>query len=508
MQSVAAAFTAEGRARSRQVSGKTLVSWKRDLSTNRMFTIGVSSIGGDDYIAGPAGVQSAWNKYYYFDESAYAMDIDYERALDMPLGGVSKSLADVRLDNTSGRFIPDYMGGRSELFTALDPGKPIIINSGFKVNGVDQTIPQFVGVLNKSPKVSTRHKTVELQAVDFVEHLSNRYVDDTAMFTGLRTDQVIENILSGLGFATAQYELDTGINTIPFALFERGTKFVDIIDEVTAAEMGHFYQDEEGVLRFENRQHWDDSVFATTLFTADVLEAEAPNEDHLINVVEIESKPRSKQPLQLIFQLSSSLEILAGETRELFVNFDDPMIEIQDPVWVANTASDGSGSAVTNITLVIAGEFATAAKYLFKNNTAATAYITQLTINGRPAKVLEEIYYRAQDDSSVTAYDERPVRINNNYIQSQSWARSFASLLLDTFSEPENLIKLTIRARPELQMGDLVSWGGHYWRIFSIKTQLSPSSGFVQELSLLQRPGATYFRIGVSSIGGTDAIAP
>lgn len=44
------------------------------------------------------------------------------------------------------------------------------------------------------------------------------------MFTGLRTDQVIEQILQNLGYATSQYELDYGINSIPFGLFDIGSK--------------------------------------------------------------------------------------------------------------------------------------------------------------------------------------------------------------------------------------------------------------------------------------------
>lgn len=65
-------------------------------------------------------MQSAWNKYRYFDESDYVLDIDYEREFNTPLAGVSKSLADVRLDNTSGRFSPHYIGGQ---FGAVHSGR-------------------------------------------------------------------------------------------------------------------------------------------------------------------------------------------------------------------------------------------------------------------------------------------------------------------------------------------------------------------------------------------------
>ena len=81
-------------------------------------------------------------------------------------------------------------------------------------------------------------------------------------------------------------------------------------------------------------------------------------------------------------------------------------------------------------------------------------------------------------------------------------------MILNDFSDPENLQVITIRAIPELQLFDLISWQGRYWRIFDIKATIDPSVGFVQELTLLQRTIKTYFRIGISTIGGDDKISP
>jgi hypothetical protein len=81
-------------------------------------------------------------------------------------------------------------------------------------------------------------------------------------------------------------------------------------------------------------------------------------------------------------------------------------------------------------------------------------------------------------------------------------------MLLDDFSTPENIQRITIRAVPELQLGDLISWQGRYWRVYDIKSTLDASSGYIQEILIMQRTIASYFRIGISTIGGTDKIAP
>jgi hypothetical protein len=219
---------------------------------------------------------------------------------------------------------------------------------------------------------------------------------------------------------------------------------------------------------------------------------------------------REKQPAQPIWQLSSSIEIAAGSSEEVFISFQDPVLEAYSPSgYLANSDSNGSGTDLSSsVTVQVFDSFAQAAKIRFYNSAATPAFITSLIIYGRPAKVTSEVYYREQRDLSVTAYEERPVVIDNPYIQNKSWAQSYAGLILNDYADGESLQNIKIRALPELQFGDLVSWQGRYWRVYGIRTVVSSAEGFIQELNLLQRDLITYFRIGISSIGSVDQIAP
>lgn len=523
MQTVTSAFTAEERDSVRSIAQNLQVSWKR-FSTlgSRTFTIGVSTIGGNDVIGINPGAIGSPSNYKYFDETDYVTSLAWERGLNMPIGGLNKALAEAVLDNTSGRFTPRYMGGQSELFTAILPRRPMIINAGFEISGVDEVIPQFAGIFTKQPNVDMRRREVRIQAADYIDFFKNRFLDNEVMFTGQRTDQVYEDLLVSLGLSTAQYDLDMGINTIPFGIFPRGTSFAHIFHQLAEAENGNFYQDESGIFRFENRQHWDSSPHNTVsriVLTGQVIEAETPSEDHIINVVEINANVRNKQPEQVIFNLNAfdSIYLAANEVTEVFVNFEDPILAMitpseggQDSFFIANTADDGSGTDMTSsVSIVRVDQFAEAAKLHIRNSSTTTnVYITSLVISGRPAKIERELYYRAEDDSSLTAYEERKLTVENDFIQNETWAESLAQMILDDYAEIENLQRITIRAMPSLQLGDLVSWQGRYWRIFNIKTRLSPSEGFIQELMLLQREIRTYFRIGISTIGSEDRISP
>lgn len=521
MQSVDAAFTAEARDEVRSIAQNLQVSWKAESTLGSVtFTIGVSTIGGNDIIGANPGSIGSPGIYRYFDESEYVMSLAWERGLNIPTGGLSKAYAEADLDNTSGRFTPRYMGGTSELFTSILPRRPFIINAGFDLPP-ESTVPQFSGIFDRTPEVSVRDKMIRVHGSDYVDFFQSRYLDQTIMFTGLRTDEILVNLAEQLGMSTSQYDFDYGINLIPFGIFDAGTKFASIFHQLAEAENGQFYQDESGIFRFENRQHWDTAPYTdvqSIVLTSQVLEAEAPSDDHLINVVEIHGAVYEKQPSQILFSLPAltSITIPANGSVERFFEFQDPVLELVAPTagggvsfYVANSEPDNSGTALTSsITVSNMGIFSKSVKYSFTNSSSSTAYLTQLVLSGRAAKRVSDLYYRDQDDSSVTAYQERILRVYNDYIQNPSWAASYSRMILNDYSDIENLQKITIRALPQLQLGDLISWQGRYWRIYDIKTKLHPGIGFVQELTMLQRTITSYFRIGISTIGGSDKIAP
>lgn len=426
----------------------------------------------------------------------------------------------------SGRFTPDYMGGNSELFTSILPRRPAIISAGFNYDGIDNVIPQFSGIFDKNPAVNMRDRTVALSMADYIDFFQNRYLDRTLMFTAQRTDQVIETLFSQLGMSTAQYELDYGINIIPFGLFEKKSRFSDVMQELVQAENANLYQDEVGVFRFENRQHWDSSPHTDVqriITTSQVIDFHMPGDDHIINVVEVKSNVRKKQANQKLYELTGTEIIPASGTLDVFVDFTDdygalPVLSIDTPVYItsattslyATNVSD-TGDGITNnasISLKSMSTFATSAKLTFQNTSSTPTFLTQLELWGRPAKVDTVIDERQERQLSTTAYEERPLTIENNYIGSESWAKSYGQMILNDFAFPENLMYMTIRAIPELQLGDLISWQGRYWRVYDIKSTLDASSGFIQELSLLKRDITSYFRIGISTIGGSDQIAP
>lgn len=515
MQSVSAIFTAEEKSLSRNISQNLQISWHLQSTLgNKTFTIGVSTIGGNDVIGLTPGSIGSPSNYRYFDESAYAQSMNWERGYNLPQGGIAQGMAETILDNTSGRFLPSFMGGKSELFTAIQPRRPIIINAGFNIAGASSIIPQFSGLLSKQPAIDVKNRQVTLQAADFLSYFQNIEISDSPMYTGITTDQAIKKMFILQGMSTAQFRLDPGINTIPFFYYDTSANYLsDVLNTLVQSENGHLYQDETGIFRFENRQHWDSAPYTQVqkiITTSMVIDAQAPNDDHIVNIVQVDVNTLEKQSGATLYTLSTPIVLEPGNNT-VMVNFANPTMQANAPTYAANANSDGSGSDMTgNVSITSTNVYAQSATYTFHNSSATVAYLTSMTITGRqaiPANNTTQII-ESRDNESVTAFQEQILTINNPYIQNPSWAASLGQVIANTYGKPESLQIITIRAIPELQIGDLISWQGIQWRIWDIKAKLDPSTGFIQDLSLLKRDtSATYFRIGISTIGSLDRIA-
>ena len=81
--------------------------------------------------------------------------------------------------------------------------RPTIINAGFNVDGVDQVLPQMVGLNEKPMRVNMRSKAAQLAGYDFVSFLRNSLPDHQIMATAQRSDQIISSVLTDLGFTNS-----------------------------------------------------------------------------------------------------------------------------------------------------------------------------------------------------------------------------------------------------------------------------------------------------------------
>lgn len=511
MKSVSSQLTEASKKALRRPLGAVSVAWEREVSEGVFFTIGTSTIGGDDIIKSSGSDMADIFLYNYTDETNYLISLELEQYFNEPLASYGRAICDIVLSNVSGRFDPDGV-----LAGYIKTARPIKASIGFN-SDVTKTVQKFIGELQEYPEIKTKDKTITLRALDYAQTIWNYPVEDTEMYTDKRSDELIQLLLESAGVPDDQMSLEPGVNIIPFAFFETGQTIGDIIAKICEAEMGRFYLNEEGIFVFENREHWG-RVSPTPFLIDDsfVIDESDISKDDIINSVEIKGYPRAVQDNQIVWQLDGSREIKSGETLELWTNYDDPMYSVDTPsgggatsTFTANATSDGTGVDLTaSIVVSDIDNFAKSSKITFTNNASVTAFLTELKIWGEPAKITSEIYRKETDATSISEFSEKVLKIDNDYIQTNDFARAMAKIILEDRKSRSSYKKLTIRGLPQLQLGDLVSRNDETYNISRIKTKLSGNSGLLQEITLIKKTIETYFTIGVSTINGMDKIAP
>lgn len=495
--------------------------WRALMSFDRIFlpgldffTIGVSTIGGEDIIKGEGDVIQEWDKYQYADYTDRIISMEWQRQVD-PVSSVSLAMADFELNNYDKMFTPHQP--TSPIKEYILPYRPVKLFAGFGT----EAIPCFIGLTEKMPVIDEKKKTVKFHAIDFLYSLMNRPLDETVMLENVRTDEALDELFQVAGLSATQYDLDIGFNIISFVYFEKGTKLGTAIGELIEAEMGRILMSEAGVIQFKNRQNFSNVPLYTFDKTNNIIDIQTKKQDEIYNVIEIIANVREVQAKQKYWELQQAIAIPGNSSIEIWADYEDPVTSVDNPAYITgattslftvNTEEDGSGDAdAMNVTLTDIDKFAKSTKLTFTNASAQARYITTLELFATPAKVVKQIYVREADDVSIAKYDERVLRIENNFINNETEAQSKAKIMLADHSSYGDIQQIEVKGNFALQLDDPISIevDGVYdtYVITKILNRIMAGK-FTQILNVKKKEFQTYFTIGVSTIGGDDVIAP
>lgn len=503
MQVVTNKFHQLASARNRPVSFRVFMSLNKVYDDDiTFFTLDTSILDGGDFLQGTTSIVQEWDKYLYEDFSQRVISVEWQKEETIPYSFVM-SMADVVFDNHDDMFTP---GTSQNYADDILPRRPIRILSGFD----GECVPCFIGLTEGMPEIDEKNKTAKFHCIDFINFLYEQKLTEAVIYQDKRTDEIIDALLQLVGLSPTQYSLDEGVLTVPFAYFEKDTKFGDAIKDLMIAECGTFFLDETGVIRFRNRQNFND----TSQFTynrGNVTDFKTRTESDIINVVEITSKVREVQSTTNIFELSSPILVPANDTVVKFFDYQDPVTTVATPTYEAYANSDGTGTDLTaNISIDSQYNFSKASKITFENSGGTNAYITNLQINGTPAVVTKEIFVREENATSITKYEEQLFSIESEYIQTEDEARTIALVLLNYYSEYGSIYELTGQGSPALQLNDQVhvDLGTPQTDYAVQKIYCSMNNGFTQRINVRVRVDLDYFTLDTSTLDGGDVLSP
>lgn len=462
----------------RKIRVKVRASWLKVADLSTVYAIvGSSLVDGPNLVQGQSTIITNSDLFSYMDESAHAMRIDYDRKIDEPRGGTFHAIADVLLDNIGGRFTPLK---NATIGTAIEARRPFKVSIGFDAGGVDRMVQVIVGLTAERPRLSRSARQVEIQVYDYITFIDNANLE-AAIYEDMRTDEIIESILVDLGFGSSQYMLDVGINTIPFAWFDKDKRAGVRIRELCESEEARFYQDENGILRFENRNHWANYPHQTTVRTidsGDILSDEDDVSTKIINRAIVIAKPRKVDAATGdIWSLQGNPSILPGQSLTVWAAFFDtqggqnklPVSEITTPAsgtdYAGNTLANGTGTDRTASLSVAVTNFVESAKIVITNNHGSdTVFLTLdvansigMKLRGKAARVTQAIQAVVEDADSINKFEPQEHTLGNDLIQTREIAETIATNLVNKYKDPMSRRIIRIPGIPHLQLGDLLN---------------------------------------------------
>lgn len=325
-----------------------------------------------------------------------------------------------------------------------------------------------------------------------------------------------------------QRVFDVGLQYIPVAWWGGNSALYEI-KIACESESARFYSDEQGILRFENRQHYNvNSQYKSSVWLfnfnnqIDLKYLGKPSD--IINKVIIKLKPRKIQSEKTIWQYGFTPLIEGGETKTIWADFTDPVpttsTGLVTPVattdYTAHDNEDGSGTVRTADLSITVTKFSTSAKLEIENTSGTDLYLTFLKLRGTPAEESDESRIIYEDTDSIAKYDVQLLEIENKYMADEGYAQTLAEQLVEWYKSPIRRLILKNRAIPQLQIGDMVTVTNEYtginylMRITKLKEQLS-SEGLNQEIhtrAITPFELLDFFTINISSIESEDVIAP
>jgi hypothetical protein len=346
----------------------------------------------------------------------------------------------ITLDNYDRRYDP--YNEASPLYPNVDTGRFIWLF----VRAGDVVYNLFQGTVQDIIPSGDR---VQITAEDGLRWLMDQQVS-SGIYQNTTADAAIGAVLDAAKWPWAR-SLQAGADVLDY-WWARGRSASEEIRSLADSEFGRAYVNASGALVFLNR-------FASQAVVATVDQSQALRDVALPqpweirrNIVEVQSNPISELALADIWTASTEYAVDAGTSIEIFVQFQDPAINVLQPEAVTDftafSLTDGEGDDLTSSVSVTATIFAETAQLTIQNNGAQLAYLNLLKLRGNP---LFSSTVRSQ--ATGTGYDRRPrlLSMDLEWQQDIYNPAGFAADVLALLGNVRELPVLQIESRPELQ---------------------------------------------------------
>lgn len=399
----------------------------------------------------------------------------------------------ITINNKSKQFSPmggDAVRGLSTL-TGWNKGAKIRVRGVYEFRNEEIWTGRIASI--DSDDLNWGNEQVRVMATDYMTVPTNYPMKGAAIGLNKRIDEAVTTILTRLSLQPEATDFDTGSFTFPavFDNVQRKTMALSEFTKLANSELGYIYVTQDGTLRVENmlaRHGWreldqvwitpddnnyltledglgfllletggkiilDEGAYEDAALAAD---AEGYNillpEDGLLNASIIRAHPViTDTSLKVLYKLGTPLFIPLRQTATFSAHYTDPSglsqvsgTNMQTPVattdYLANTASDGSGTNKTADVVVTATYYGDTVYYSIENNATTGVYITFLQARGYGIYYGNSIESTIDDADSQSDYGYFPFQFDMKYQKDTYLADVYGRSVIEEYKFPKSRI--------------------------------------------------------------------
>ena len=391
-------------------------------------------------------------------------------------------------------YLDDFIGD------LILPKKAVKVSVGFN----DTNIEKFAGAIQKiTPNI--KDDSVSVYCYDWVDALKDEKIVST-YYENLRTDQIIANLAGLCGIGASMMNLEVGLLTIEFAWLQEGSVWT-YINQVAEAEGGIVFFDEEGILNFYNRDHFNtysEPVYGFS-FNSNITDLSFEiSKEKVKNRIEVKAYPKKKLVSKTIYSITDAVQIDAGQTVEVWGQFNYgtettvPALNVTVPSIgssiMANSLANGTGTNQNaNIQITSSSIFQESIKVNIKNTSGSTLYITTFNVVGDPIVIKSRIEVVKEDTNSQSLYNTQILTIENNLMDDEDYATNLAIKKLSELKDPLDALSVEAVGAPFLRVGDIVSVQRSFDSVYEnfqiISNRWQFDGDFMQTLTVQKKVG-------------------
>lgn len=399
----------------------------------------------------------------------------------------------ITLNNKDKLFSPmggDALRGLATL-TNFNQGVKIRVRGVF--NGTSYVIWSGRIASIDSDDLNWGNEQVRLMAVDFMKVPSNFLMQGATIALNKKINEAMTLILARLTIQPESTDFATGDFTFPavFDNVQRKTFAASEFTKLANSELGYIYVRQDGTLVVENMfarhgwraldELWVVSATEEYLLLEDggfflledggmlildegayedaALFVDAENytiflgDDTFFNTSVIRTHPTiTDTSLKVLYRLGTPLFIPSGEVYEFSGHYTDPNgmsqvsgTNMQTPTattdYLANTASDGSGTNKTADVVVTATYYGDVVNYSIANNANAGIYMTLLQARGYGIYYGNSIESTKEDIPSQAFHGYAPFQFDQKYQKDTYLADMYGLSVIEEYRVPKSRIK-------------------------------------------------------------------